>query len=142
MRYTVLTLADAVTVREGLMSILSGGVTSIRPEQFPAPLDVWLALAVEFTPGDLRKPRVVSLRVSIASADGGDPFFEVSGTLVDTSGLRYGGVQPAQLNAPIHLRGALIPAPGLHTIRVAIDGLAEQQLLFEALGPTHAAPLA
>lgn len=68
-RFPVATLCDAANVREGTISILSGGITRLWRSQFPCQMGVGLALMCEYDPAIFQRPS--EIRVRIEDADGG-----------------------------------------------------------------------
>src|SRR5271170_3018851 len=68
MRVDTALLCDAVTVREGLLHILGGGITHGTRDEFPAPLGVQLALRVLLHPTEIERPHGVE--ILLQDADG------------------------------------------------------------------------
>lgn len=62
MEIRVATICDFAQVREGLLSVLSAGVTRVWQTQYPAPLGVMVALIFELAPGSARIPCEVRFR--------------------------------------------------------------------------------
>src|ERR1017187_5549749 len=61
-------LCDAVTVREGLLHILGGGITDVQRAEYPAPLGISLALRILVHPTELAHPH--QFEVLLQDADG------------------------------------------------------------------------
>ena len=51
MEIRVATICDFAQVRDGLLSVISAGITRVWRSQYPAPLGVMLALVFEVGPG-------------------------------------------------------------------------------------------
>ena len=68
LRFPIATLCDAATVREGTLSILSGGITRLWRQEFPSPMGVVCAVLCEYDPSAYQRPG--ELRLRIEDADG------------------------------------------------------------------------
>ena len=64
MKVVTATLCDFGQIREGLLSVLSGGITRLKRPAFPAPLGCHLALILEMSSIELEDTREVSVRLS------------------------------------------------------------------------------
>ena len=83
MEIRVATICDFAQVREGLLSVISAGVTRLWRSQYPAPLGVMVALIFELVPGSASIPREVRFRVE--NADGARLAEAVGAIQVDPS---------------------------------------------------------
>jgi len=119
-------VCDFAQVREGLLTICSGGITRVMVPEVPAPLAVMLAALLELGPEDIGPIHEVSWRVS---------HVEVAATVANG----VGAVQVA--HAPGHEPGELVQIPllvdlrhvavsllGQHDIKVILDGAAEMEV--------------
>lgn len=130
MKISTAMLCDAATVREGLLHVLGGGVTRLGRGEFPARMDVELALMVRQHPTEFDGRHM--MRVVVQSADGD----EVAG-----AELTWGPVQV--LDGEVHgeawqpvvvpLRLVQLPGPGDYSVEVLIDGIHQVSLPFVAV---------
>ncbi|WP_410783067.1 DUF6941 family protein [Leifsonia sp. SIMBA_070] len=137
MRITVLTLCDAGSVRENLVSMLGAGLTLVQPQDYPAPLQPSLALqltahadevgahAVELTIGgtdDERAPRLMeaTLGLNVEEPSQGGGSFQSFSIVLDLSEV-------------------LVPVPGDYVIRARLDSADPVEYGFTAAEPARAA---
>jgi hypothetical protein len=130
MRIDCALLCDAATVREGLLHILGGGVTRAGRTEYPAPLNLTLALRILVHPTETGSPH--QLEVRLQSADG-----EVVTALGaefgvdDTTALAPG--EHASLPLPLALPEAVqLPTPGTYSFEILIDGIHQAAVPFIA----------
>lgn len=115
MKVVTATLCDFGQIREGLLSVLSGGITRLKRPAFPAPLGCHLALILEMSSIELEDTREVSVRLS-----------DEDGTiLVETRGVVGGAVgediDPGEnVSVPLVLdiSPVLLPSPGRYQIAI------------------------
>lgn len=112
-------LCDAVTVREGLLNILGGGITRLNRPSYPTQWNGGLALRILVHPTEGGSPHTI--QVLMQDEDGSrlseiQAAFEQMGTSPD--------IAPGeQLSLPIAIQfDAAIPAPGAYSFEVLIDG--------------------
>ena len=137
MEIRVATICDFAQVREGLLSVLSAGITRVWRSQYPAPLGVMLGLIFEVTPGRAKFPREVRIRVE--NADGARLAEATGGFQVDPSP----GHDPGEmLTLPfvVDFRDLQIPAAGRYQIVIdpMSDGVDPTVLAFRAAFPSDA----
>jgi hypothetical protein len=113
-------LCDAATVREGMLHILGGGITRAYRPQFPAPVEMSLALLIRIHPAEMAKPH--SLDVQLRDSDGKQlAGLQLVFGINDTTGL-----EPSEQAAlPLSVRfppEARLEAHGAHVYDVLIDG--------------------
>lgn len=130
-------LADAANVREGLLNVISAGVSRLWRPAFPAGMGVSLVvlLTLDEHDFDLTHP----IEVSVAGRDG-------SAVLTTTGEVRYGRpdpLPPSELRTlvPLVFRlpdGPVLPAEGLYRVTVRV-GDQERSLTFWA-GPPVTKP--
>jgi hypothetical protein len=113
-------LCDAATVREGLLHILGGGVTRAGRTEYPAPLNLALALRILVHPTEADHPH--NLEVRLQGADG---------DLVANLGVEFGvsdmtALAPgehASIPLPIAFPEAVVlPGPDNYSFELLIDG--------------------
>lgn len=128
MRVDCALLCDAVTVREGLLHVLGGGVTRLRRPEFPGPLNTALALRVMVHPTEAEQPH--QLEVRLMKEDGE----EVGRVEIDFE-LESQAVRPGEeLSAPfaVPLHGVALPHQGAYSFELLIDGIHQASLPFIA----------
>lgn len=137
MKIRVATICDFAQVREGLLSVVSAGITRLWRPQYPAAMDIMLALLIEIPPDEARIPK--EIRVRVENADGT--------RLVETSAGFQAGPGPQTdpgelLNVPfvLDLRKFELPTPGRY--QIVVDPMREDLeptvLAFRAGFPTDA----
>jgi hypothetical protein len=131
MRIDTALLCDAVTVREGLLHILGGGVTRINRPSFPAPLGTALALRVMVHPTEADRTHV--LTVYLLAEDGGEQLAEVriEFGLNDPSALDLG--EEASLALPIGLHNVAVPSEGSYNFELLIDDIHQRTVPFRVV---------
>ncbi|MFM7536440.1 MAG: DUF6941 family protein [Acidimicrobiales bacterium] len=123
-------LCDFAQVREGLLTIVSGGITTLYRSEFPSGLDCYLALVFELPVFDLD----------------GDHAFSVKVTEVDTAtvvGAIDGNLHPGALveqsvgevlfPAALDLSPLVVTGPGRYDLSVSLDGEPAQRLTLYVL---------
>ena len=70
MRVQLVALCDYACIREGMLTIVSAGVTRLSPPVYPCPLSLSLAIMLEAPPGEAIVPHEIEIRV--ADADGNE----------------------------------------------------------------------
>lgn len=112
MEIRVATICDFAQVREGLLSVLSAGITRVWQNQYPAPLGIMLALIFELNPSE---PLTNEVRFRIEDEDG-TRLAEASGIVqVDLSPDHDKG---EMLTVPlaVDFRSVLLPVAGRYQI--------------------------
>ena len=120
-------LADAATVREGLLNLLGAGVNILRKQAFPAPLGLPLVVLLE-VPLDNSTPHELEVRISGTTA------------ALPLLRLRFGSqatpTEMADLPAylPVVLPTAEVPLPeaGRYEAVVTLDGVEAARVKFQA----------
>ena len=120
MKILVATLCDHASVRDNLLTVVSGGITQYAPEVYPCPLMATLALMCELTP--INNTAIQELEIRVQDEDGGEITTAVGAVSVerrepDSQGLDAG----VSLQVPfvIDLRPAvIIPQPGRYQITI------------------------
>ena len=113
MEIRVATICDFAQVREGLLSVISAGVTRIWRSQYPAPLGVMLALIFEVGPSDARIPREVRFRVE--NADGAR-LAEAAGAIQADPSPGHDPGEMLTLPLVVDFRDLQLPAAGRYQI--------------------------
>jgi hypothetical protein len=130
MRIDCALLCDSVTVREGLLHILGGGITRINRDSFPGPLGAALALRIMVHPTET--DRTHELRVMLLAEDGGR---------IAEIGIQFGVNDPtilepteeASLALPIQMHQVMVPRPGPYSFELLIDGIHQVTVPFRAV---------
>ena len=136
MEIRVATICDFAQVREGLLSVLSAGITRIWNNQYPAPLGVMIALILEINPSDTP---IQEVRIRVENEDGAQ-LAEASGGFKLEPGP---GLDPGELMvlpSVIDFRNLPIPAAGRYQIVIdpMSEGIDPTVLAFRAGFPSDA----
>jgi hypothetical protein len=126
MDVTTAVLCDFASARDGLLTVVSGCVTRLRPAGFPGQLGVMLALALEPSDDDFGVDHAVVVRVRRTDAEG--PVAELGGSFK----VELGEETPIRPPAPlvIDLRGVPVSAPGVYSVEVELDDTLRRTLPF------------
>lgn len=137
MEIRVATICDFAQVREGLLSVLSAGITRIWNKQYPAPLGVMIALILEINPSDTLVPQEVRIRVE---NEDGAQLAEASGGSQMKPGPGHDPGELLVLPSVIDFRNLPIPAPGRYQIVIdpMSEGIDPTVLAFRAGFPSDA----
>jgi hypothetical protein len=126
MRISTLLIADAARVRDGLLSVIGGGVTNISAAGFPMNPQADLAVIVDVAPGEW--PGQFPVRITLERGDSAG-FGE---TLIGYEGLYAGEIkrpdEPALVPLAMTLGPLEVPAPGRYEVVVAIGDLPVERL--------------
>lgn len=130
MRIDCVLLCDAVTVREGLLHILGGGVTRVHRPAYPAPLGACLAIRIMIHPTEAATDH--QLQALLQGADG---------QKVGDITIGFGVGDPGQLvvgeeaSLPLGLSmvaGIPLPEHGAYSFELLIDGIHQASVPFRA----------
>jgi len=119
MRLECAMVCDAVTVRDGLLHILGGGIGRVPRLGFPATLDNEVALRLMMTPDEVKAKHKIEIRVltgtgALASTVTGEFATAIpDGPPVGTE---------VSLNIPVSLRQVVVPGPDRYQIEIVVDG--------------------
>jgi len=130
MRIDCALLCDSVTIREGLLHILGGGITRANREKFPAPLNLALALRIMVHPTEA--DRTHDLSVLLLDQDG---------ERIAEFGIRFGINEPsvlepseeASLPLALSLHSVPLPHEGPYSFELLIDGIRQGAVSFRAV---------
>ncbi len=119
MRFQVVTLCDSANVREGMLSLLSAGITRLWRAQFPSGMEALLALVIELDSSEAEIPKEMRIRIEDADRH----------LLMECSAVFQTGPvpphndpgEPMALPMIINLRDFQIPKPGRY--QIVIDPL-------------------
>jgi Family of unknown function (DUF6941) len=116
-------LCDAATVRDGLLNVLGGGITQASRAEFPAPLDLELALRIVMHPTEIKHPHKIEI---LLQDEDGKQVTRANINLQPSEEAAQVIVPPGdEVPIPIHwdfpARPA-IPHPGRYSFEVLIDG--------------------
>ena len=128
-------LADFVSVREGLLFVVGGGVTRVYRDEFPAPMGVMLALQVELRRNEMQRPH--ELQIDIIDTDGA-MIAQLQGGFQMEAGPDHEIQEPGVVSAVLDLRGVGLPHPGWYTVNILVNGESRRELGFR-VGPRPAA---
>jgi hypothetical protein len=112
----IATLCEAVTIRDGLLYILGGGVACYSPMWYPAPLQIALAVLIELDYLDQGEPH----KFAIALLDHQAHELErIEGEFALVKDIELDAV--ATLPAALPLAGMSLPVAGNYEVRLEID---------------------
>lgn len=123
-------LCDAATIREGLLHVLGAGVTRIHRPNFPAPLDLRLAIMLTLQRSEASERH--RLKVILQDQDG-----QVGAQLDGEFGVTMKpGTKPGEALAipmVLDLGGVLIPKAGVYSFELLVDSQQMRALPFTAV---------
>ena len=119
MRLECAMVCDAVTVRDGLLHILGGGIGRVPRLGFPATLDNDVALRLTMTPDEVKAQHKIEIRVLTGT---GQLASTVTGEFATAipDGAPVGS--DISLNIPVSLRQVVVPGPDRYAVEVVVDG--------------------
>lgn len=113
-------LCDSANVRENLLSVLGGGITTLGRPDFPAPINCDLALSF-YVSTEVAGPMSHAIEVVGSSASGVELFTFETGFGVDVSPTKLPvTTQTVSMVIPVGRMG--VPEPGHYQIEVFADG--------------------
>lgn len=121
-------LCDFASVRDGLLSIIGGGITRLWRSGYPAPLHLCVALVVQLEPDELGRPH--EFAVTLIDADGNSVVEALGGLNIVTADREDGENVSAPL--ALDLRNVLLPKDGSYWAEVSLDGKRVRSLPFWA----------
>lgn len=134
MRIAMAVLADAASVRENTISVLSAGITRLWRTDYPSPMDTALAVLLEIAPDDDASDIEISAKISGPAAASSGTIAEIRGRI---------SVEPERTESfyvpvPLQLRGVPVPSPGTYEIALTVTSLDPVILTVEAVlaGPS------
>lgn len=133
MRIDCALLCDAVTVRDGLLHILGGGVTRVSRPEYPGPLGIALALRVMVHPTEAEREHKLEAR--LISEDGADVGrIDVQFSIAGNDGVRPGEEFSAAIPLPVN-SALMLPSAGAYSFEILIDGTHMTSVPFVAVIP-------
>lgn len=131
MRVDTCLLCDAVTVREGLLHILGGGITQIIRPEYPAPLGLSMGLRILIHPTELSHPH--ELEVHLQDIDGRRiTTFKLDMAIGDPNSIPVG--EHADLPVAWDFPGKpQLPYPSRYSFELLIDGIHQISVPFTAV---------
>jgi hypothetical protein len=121
-------LCDGANVREGLLNILSAGITRVHRQTFPAPLGVQLAIMATLMQVEARAPHALRL---VVQGEDGETAIQLDGQFgfgEMPKGLQPG--EPIAVPMVIDLRNARIPKAGIYSLEIVVDNQHMKSLPF------------
>ncbi|MEX1007255.1 MAG: hypothetical protein WD271_05360 [Acidimicrobiia bacterium] len=129
MEITTSLLCDHVQVRDGLLFVLSGGITRIRRASYPAQLGVGFALVLELE--RIEAERSHGFALVIIGEDGEEVGRVAADIQVNDSTGTYAG-EHIQVPLAIDMHGAVLPKPGAYELHIYVDGELRRTVQFWA----------
>jgi hypothetical protein len=118
-----LVLCDFAQVREGLMTIVSGGVTRVRPPVYPATFGLHIAVMLELSPDDFGQTH--ECRVSVAVAETSLKLVEMVTNFVQQPHPSAQPGEPMVIPLAINFSQVAILEPGQYDVKVAVGATTE-----------------
>ena len=133
-------ICDYVTVREGLLHVLGGGVSRIWRTAYPGPLGAGLALRIVVHPSEFDADHKIAV---LLNDDDGHKLAEIGSDFHITPEMRR-GIEPGEefaVNMPLNLPMIAIPRVGDYVFDILIDGQHQRSVPFKAkAGPAPSLP--
>ena len=127
MRVAVAALADAATVRENMLNVLSAGVTTIVPREYPASFGLDLAIMIELDKDDLAVDNAISIAVVVS-----DPEDKNTAEITGELGWAASELWPQFVPAPMSLRELSVAQPGMYKVTLRVGPLAPVVMFLNA----------
>lgn len=129
MHVTTLTLCDAASIRENLLSILGGGITILRRPSYPAPLLCDVGVTVHHSAND----RVMQLTLTLREAGKSEPLAEIvaDGSMSRDPDLPKDAA--GSMSLAIDARGIAIPKAGNYVLTASLSHGKGSSIGFTAL---------
>lgn len=125
---TTLTLCEAANVRDGLLSILSGGVTQITRPSYPAPLGLDVGITISHGEKD------TALKFTLKFTEVGKK--ELLADAVGETTMQMGNhAKAGSISLALDVRSVAIPHAGEYLMTLAIEGAGGSSYRFSALEP-------
>jgi hypothetical protein len=128
-RITTMLLCDFAQVREGLLTVVSGGVTRVGLSRFPSPTPLYLAIVLYLPPDATDREHAV--RVLFKYPETAEKFAEANVNVSPHVGDEQ-RVEGISFPVPLDLRGVTLPKAGLIDIQVEVDGELQGELTLHA----------
>ena len=126
---TTALLCDHAEVRDGLLFVLSGGITRIMRDSFPAAMGTCLALMLEF---ESTETDVVHQLEILVLGEDGEEVARMDAELQVDSSTQARLAENLQLPIAVDLRAAGLAKPGAYELHVAVDAQHRRTLQFWA----------
>ncbi len=118
-----LVLCDFAQVRDGLMTIVSGGITRVRPQDYPAAFGLHVAVMLELSPDDFGQSH--ECRVSVAVAETSIKLIEMVTNFVQEPHPSAQPGEPMVIPLAINFSQVTVPEPGQYDVKVAVGATTE-----------------
>lgn len=129
MRLAMATLADFANVREGMLNVVSAGIRSIGRENYPSPLNVYLAMLLEIYDDDAIDEVLIEVVLNPREQGGDDQVEQgVQIQVQRNEGERVG----ANLPFAVPLEVLSLARPGKYDLSISIAGLPKEHIEFQA----------
>jgi hypothetical protein len=126
-RVSTALLCDAATVREGLLHILGGGISTMSRPTFPAALGAQLAIMIHQHPTELARGHTLDV---IVQTEDGERVANASVSWQTPPELQR---QLREVAQPVVLPLAMVGVPrvGAYSVEILIDGIHQTSVPFE-----------
>jgi|ERR1039458_5537560 hypothetical protein len=120
MEFDALIICDAVTVREGLIHILGGGITRLWRATLPAPAAIMVAAVLELERDEITVPH--ELVVTVTSTVAGDTVINAVGGFQGQGPAKLEPDETQLFTMPFDFRQAGLMTYGRHDLTASVDG--------------------
>lgn len=136
MKVTTGLLCDFAQARDGLLYVMSGGITRLWRPSVPAPLGIFYAIVLELDQVEMERPH--EFLVIVMNEDG-DRVVEVGGGFqVNAADLHVGERQ--QVPLAIDFRQGEITTWGAHSVSFYVDGNSAHETAFYVMDQAEQSP--
>jgi hypothetical protein len=128
-------LCEAATIRDGLLNVLSAGITRVYRESYPSLMGTQLAMVLHCSPKEAGKAHKMVLSLVQSNKQ---KAAEVS---LDFSVSPAEAKSPLQVSVPLvaNFTQQVLPTEGVYELEIAVDGKVLRTLQFQAARPVAAA---
>lgn len=129
-------LCDYAEVREGLLTIVSAGITRLWPTELPGPMAIFIALQIELDAAERTLPH--EIRVVVTSPSGVE-VAQINGGLQiqPNANVQYDADEGALVSIPLDLRRAGVAEFGWHSIAISVDDQLLDTMRLKVARPTQ-----
>jgi hypothetical protein len=130
---TAALLCDAANVREGLVNVLSAGITNIKRVSYPGPLGVTLFCMVEIPADEVGRSGKVSVEVRMTDQPDREAVASIAGSWETARGSSEPDEKvPGNFPVVVNLSQVMIPEPGYYYVKFELDDGEARVLSFRA----------
>lgn len=135
MRVTLLSLCDFASVRDGLLTMVSSGISQLSRPSFPSTLEAWVGVTIEVEGASINTDFALNIV---------DDTDEIVATLMGALNASTADADPhsfGYLTLEFDARRLVVPAPGHYRLELLLGGRREAWVHFYALQNALEEPL-